>query len=261
MARCVGDHPETWDEHLPLLLLSLRAARHSVTGFSPAFLATGTNLVLPAERKRLAAAKAQAKADTPAGEQTSSSQEEHSGGIGNTGGEDKRDITSTRSAPVARPATQPNKRPRRQTTTPAGQAVQVVDLLSSSSEEVAQREGFTLLDSGTQHLLLQRKKQAPQAHAKAKDNMLRSQEKQKRDFKKRHFNAKGEPKDRIPVGSLCYMAMPSSLRSKLHLQVANEGPYRVKAYSDDQTMVWLEDFYGKTWSVNVGRISEYTGGQ
>ena len=43
------DHPEEWDETLPLVLLSYRSAVHSSTGFAPAKMLLGQDLRLPAD--------------------------------------------------------------------------------------------------------------------------------------------------------------------------------------------------------------------
>lgn len=68
LQKTVGDYPETWDEHLPFVLLGLRSARQDSTGFSPAMLAQCRELTLPVDR-RLAAdlAGPSALAATPTG--------------------------------------------------------------------------------------------------------------------------------------------------------------------------------------------------
>lgn len=57
LQRTVGEHPESWDQHLPFVLLGQRSAQHTSTGFSPAFITYGREAILPLDR-RLAAALA-----------------------------------------------------------------------------------------------------------------------------------------------------------------------------------------------------------
>ena len=45
----IGEHQGTWDQKLPLLLLSYRSAVHEATGFTPSMLMYGRELSLPVD--------------------------------------------------------------------------------------------------------------------------------------------------------------------------------------------------------------------
>ena len=49
LAMFIGQHQSTWDQQLPMLLLSYRSAVHETTGFSPSMLVYGRELTLPVD--------------------------------------------------------------------------------------------------------------------------------------------------------------------------------------------------------------------
>jgi thymidylate kinase len=51
LQKSVGDNPNEWDEKLPHVLIGLRSATHSTTGFSPFYINTGRHPVLPTQRR------------------------------------------------------------------------------------------------------------------------------------------------------------------------------------------------------------------
>lgn len=216
LQRSVDAHPETWDEYVPMLVLGMCSAVHCSTGYSPFFLVTGRQPVLPAERRRLA----QAAAAAP----------------------------------------DPNSSPAQSHQEPAGSAQQqqqqqqqpVINLVSSSPAEPTQPVD-ELLDEGTRRLIQTRKDQAPTVQIKREENVKRAQERQKRDFKKRHHST--QPADVMPVGSLVYMKCPAS--TKMSKNKSIEGPYRLVAYDEQQTRCLLKDAFGKTWPVYVARVTPY----
>ena len=49
LAMFIGQHQSTWDQQLPMLLLSYRSAVHETTGFTPSMLMYGRELTLPVD--------------------------------------------------------------------------------------------------------------------------------------------------------------------------------------------------------------------
>ena len=49
LAMFIGQHQSTWDQQLPMMLLSYRSAVHETTGFSPSMLVYGRELTLPVD--------------------------------------------------------------------------------------------------------------------------------------------------------------------------------------------------------------------
>jgi hypothetical protein len=45
------DHPTSWDDHLPEILMGLRAAKQETTGFSPYFMVFGKEASIPAQKQ------------------------------------------------------------------------------------------------------------------------------------------------------------------------------------------------------------------
>jgi hypothetical protein len=213
-----GSH---WDE--PWTLLGLRTAKHSVTGFSPAYVVTGRLPVLPAERRRLAV---QAEAAGPS-----------NAGAGLTfSAAPPATTTATVAAAAAAAAAAPRE---------------VIELLSSSSlsDPGAATHG---LDSPTRQFMQQRESEAQRLQVKLERNILHSQEKQRRDFKKRHYTR--DPSTEIPEGSL--VLMKTQARSKLHKGVSREGPYRLLEWCrPDLTCCILEDAIGKKWRCSATRVA------
>jgi hypothetical protein len=88
---------------------------------------------------------------------------------------------------------------------------------------------------------------------KLEKNILASQEKQKRDFRKRHHVLR--PDSVIQVGELCLMK--SSQYTKMHKKLATEGPFYLVAYSPDYKRAVLQDNDNRRWSVSVTRLAPY----
>lgn len=209
LQRAVGDDPTCWDEKLPWTLLGLRTAKHSVTGFSPAYVMTGRLPVLPAERRRLST---QAQAAGP-----SSRPVEEAG-------------------PPAAAAAAARAAPR-----------EVIELSSGSGGH----ESYGM-DSPTLQFMRQRNIDAQQVQLQLQSNILHSQVKQRRDFRKRHHAR--DPSTEIPEGSL--VLMKSQARSKLHKGTSREGPYRLLEWCrPDLTCCVLEDANGKKWKCSATRVA------
>lgn len=234
LQKCVGDHPETWDEHIPMLLLGMRTARHSTTRFSPYFIVFGRHPVLPEERRRLAANET---ARPRSGEADQQHQHDHMTSHVAT------DPAVTPTCPAAQaPAVTPSAPTRAAT-------VEYVDLVTSSD---ADPQDDPCLDPGTEALIQERSTARPSLAVTVEGNILAAQEKQKRDFRKRHHST--QPSSVMPVGSLVMMKSPHR-RSKLHPMV--EGPYRVVEYDATESRVLLADANNKTWPVHVSRITPW----
>lgn len=224
LQRCVAQDPTSWCEKLPMVLLGMRAARHSTHNYSPFYVCCGRHPKLPLEQRR---------APAPADHGTSNAV-----GIMGAG-------TATTAAAFAAVAAvaadhdhSPNNVPV-QTSPP-------INLASDSDE----------LDEGTHKLLQDRQQQAQEVAVKVEQNTLASQERQKRDFRKRHHTT--NPAETMPVGSLVLMDAPASRRSKLHKGLSREGPYRVEKYSPDMSQCVLSDANQRVWSVRVERITPYS---
>uniref|UniRef100_A0A383VGW9 Reverse transcriptase domain-containing protein n=1 Tax=Tetradesmus obliquus TaxID=3088 RepID=A0A383VGW9_TETOB len=89
---------------------------------------------------------------------------------------------------------------------------------------------------------------------KVEKNILASQEKQKRDFRKRHHVLR--PDSVIKVGDLCLMK--TSQYTKMHKKLSTEGPFYLAAYSPDFKRAVLQDNDNRQWSVSVTRLAPYT---
>jgi hypothetical protein len=245
LQKTVGSHPHSWDEHLPQVLLGLRSAAHSTTGFSPFFINTGRHPVLPAER-RLATATAPvstpstAVLTTPAATAPpgpSSSQLPVAPARAR-----KRPSTAATAADPANPPA---------LTTPAAAAAAGSEF-SEVPLEAGQDDLAQLLDPGTRVLLKQRQVHREATYKELRDNVLRSQAKQRVDYAKRHHGP--APEEVMPPNSLVLMWVPP--QNKLSKVAACEGPYRLVEYTTGSQAI-IEDAKGQRWSVAISRLAPY----
>lgn len=109
------------------------------------------------------------------------------------------------------------------------------------------------VDPGTAQLLQQRSTAQPALKRKLQQNILKAQEKQKKDFRKRHHPS--DPASHMPEGSLVLMWSPPT--SKLHKHKATEGPYQLCEYLEGHSHAVLSDAAGKRWKVAVTRLAPY----
>lgn len=273
LQKAVGAHPHSWDEHLPHVLLGLRSATHSTTGYSPFFINTGRHPVLPAERRQVcpaadtggasmaAAASAAAPAPTLAARPVAAD------------GDVPVCHTAVAVPAAGGPVNTTVSRPRgkKRTAPPAlatGEAVGAPRALAAafpaaSDSTDLQRQPTALhlggqdsldllLDEGTRLLLHTRQATRDATHAHLKDNVIRSQEKQKVDYAKRHHGP--APQDVMPPGSFVLMWVPP--QNKLSKVASCEGPYRLVEYiSGSQALI--EDSNGQRWLVAVSRLAPY----
>jgi len=112
----------------------------------------------------------------------------------------------------------------------------------------------TELDPGTWDLLQQREAKQKQMARSITHNVQKAQEKQKKDFLKRHLN-NPDPSQAMPVGSMVLLKAPSA--SKMHRCRSVEGPYCVVKYIDGNTRAIIKEAQGKTWPVATSRLSPY----
>jgi hypothetical protein len=198
LQRAVGSNPLCWDEKLSLVLLGLRAAKHASTGFSPHYVLTGREPVMPADRAMLP----NPESDTHLG--------------------DSSDTSVPRRASLA--------------------AAAAAGAPSPSN----------VLDPGTQQLLQQRAARHGAIQNQLRNNILKAQEKQKKDYKRKYHST--DPAEYMPEGCLVYLQ--ARKRSKLDSPV--EGPYRLIAYLEGHSEAILEDQNRKRWTTTVSRLSPYT---
>lgn len=232
LQKAVGDNATAWDDKMALVLLGQRCAVHSTTGYSPFFLNTGRNPVLPAERRsNQAAAAAVATGET----------------------------TPPPQAPPVKPPRDPRLRGPRRDPTAAGPSTAPPLTLPAAHKAQDRKEENNgkvdvggLVDPGTQLLLQQREAQRATDYAQVESNILRSQAKQKVDYSKRLHGP--DPQEELPPGSLVLMWMPS--KTKMHRTSAIEGPYRVVEHTSG-SQVTIEDASGVKWSVAVSRLAPY----
>ena len=217
LQKTVGENPHSWDEKLPLVLLGLRSAVHSTTGFSPFYVNTGRNPVLPAQRRG---------PPVPAADQAGASRPTH----------DRRTTAAAAAAAAAGTSAQ---------SPPAG---------GMATDEEDEGEALDqMLDKGTRRLMKQRKAQKAELHQTLENNILRSQTKQKRDFKARHLHVPA-PEDAMPPGSLVLMFCPP--KNKLSKVSAIEGPYLLVKYLSNSRAL-LEDAKRKQWACAINRLAPY----
>jgi hypothetical protein len=218
LQKAVGDNPHSWDDKLPLVLLGLRSAVHSTTKFSPFYINTGRNPVLPAERR----APPTAPMNSPI-----------------TGGP-----MALAAAAAAAAGAGSSKVPPATTTGPVA--------ADMSTEEEDLDELDKLLDAGTRRLMKQRSNHQDTVRKTLQDNILKSQAKQKTDFAKRHLGPAVQTA--MPEGSLVLLWCPT--KSKMSKVSNVEGPYRlIKYLSNSQALV--QDATGKTWASAISRLAPY----
>jgi hypothetical protein len=266
LQRAVGNHPDSWDEKLPWTLLGVRNAKHSTTGYSPYFVMTGRHAVLPAERRwQLANAdvpdpsSSALPADIPENQQqqTLRTPSQIDGKRAqNPGGSYK--PTSRTNTPLIKDPNSPSPsempdwmqhfKPSQLNTT-TGTNMDYVDLTRTSPEGGLGTDFKSFIDL--------RHQQSQQVQTQLEKHVLARQEKQKRDFKKRHHHT--EPTNQLTIGSLVLMKNPAAQRSKLHKGLACEGPYRLVDLfpSTNPTLATLEDANNRRWKVNVKRLAPY----
>ena len=49
LAMFIGEHQDTWDQRLPLLLMSYQSAVHDTTGYTPSMLTYGHEITVPVD--------------------------------------------------------------------------------------------------------------------------------------------------------------------------------------------------------------------
>lgn len=125
-----------------------------------------------------------------------------------------------------------------------------VDLTKDSPESGTDSDLKTFMDL--------RQQQSQQVQTQLERHILARQDKQKRDFKKRHHDS--APTSELRIGSLVLMKNPSAQRSKLHKGLACEGPYRLVDLSPgvNPNMATLEDANNRRWNVNIKRLAAYS---
>ena len=132
----------------------------------------------------------------------------------------------------------------------------VIDLTVSNSGGSSGSGKGLHLDQETKRLMSIRRLQSAQVEEKYNSSVQKAQDKQKKDFKKRHHST--EPADLMPVGSLVLMKSPANYRSKLDKHKSLEGPYRVVSWDDRRVNCVIEDALGKKWPCHCSRVTPYT---
>jgi hypothetical protein len=123
-----------------------------------------------------------------------------------------------------------------------------LDVMVGTDEDSVDR----LLDPGTRTLLQQRQATRAATHHELTMNILRSQDKQRVDYAKRHHGP--DPGDVMPPNSYVLMWVPP--QNKLAKVAACEGPYLlVKYIAGSQALI--EDSKGQRWPVAVSRLAPY----
>lgn len=113
-----------------------------------------------------------------------------------------------------------------------------------------------LLDPGTR-LLLQRQQHQAVLHKTLQDKVLKSQAKQKEDYRKRRLAVSDVPlHEEMPPGSLVLLHVKAS--DKLSKTAAAEGPYRLVKYMSDTRAV-IEEGQGRRWIVAVEQAGPLPG--
>ena len=222
LQKMVDDQPQTWDEHLPFILLGQRSSRHESTGTTPFYLVHGRNPVLPVER-RLAAPPPTARPPAPANE-----------GAG------------TPVPPGAGPTRTPIKAEAGQAAPEWRERHGVIHIDDDEDELDGELEEGRDDDGPAAAIAA--------AMPRAEANMKEAQRRQTVAYKRRM--GQSIPSDGMPEGSMVWMKAPAS--SKLH--PGCEGPYRVVKYSEDYARAIIEDAGGKQWPIHVGRITPYKAG-
>jgi hypothetical protein len=261
LQRSVGNTPDCWDEKLPWVLLGLRSAKHTTTGFSPLFVMTGRHAVLPSERRQQLKNEQETAQPPPLEEDPIIKEEDQQSPTQNPLNTIKDQTAQLNefqaafsSSPFPLDSAAANAALRSPpTTAPATDTTPLIDLTTDTPEEKDDH-----LDKPNTAFFNLRQQQAEQVQTQLRHNILARQEKQKRDFKKRHFHNEDIP--RLQIGSLVLMKNPSAQRTKLHKGLACEGPYRLVQLmpEDHPTTATLEDAHKRRWTVSVKRLAPYT---
>jgi len=255
LQRSVGNTPDCWDEKLPWVLLGLRSAKHTTTGFSPLFVMSGRHAVLPSERRQQLEQEKAAAQTTPSITAPKMKEEPNHPQTTLPPTPTTEDVENPMIFLEAFPVTSQKPRSTTEctlpTTMPRSPVPPFIDLTMDPPEDE------NTLDKATQAFMDLRQKNSEQVQTLLERNILLRQEKQKRDFKKRHFNSDTIPK--LKVGSLVLMKNPSAQRTKLHKGLACEGPYRLVELlpTTNPTTAILEDAHHRRWSVSVKRLALY----
>jgi hypothetical protein len=265
LQRAVGNNPDSWDEKLPWTLLGVRNAKHTTTGYSPFFVMTVRHAVLPAERRRTLTSVDAAgpssrphSVDRPTEEQhptlrTPSKVEMKETQPSRPSKSTTKTPTSLMDPNIPSPSEMPDWMQHFKPTllnTTTGAKDDYVDLTRDSPESGTDSDLKTFMDL--------RQQQSQQVQTQLERHILARQDKQKRDFKKRHHDS--APTSELRIGSLVLMKNPSAQRSKLHKGLACEGPYRLVDLSPgvNPNMATLEDANNRRWNVNIKRLAAYS---
>jgi hypothetical protein len=110
------------------------------------------------------------------------------------------------------------------------------------------------LDPGTEQLLQERAARQDNMATRLQNNVLRAQQKQKKDYRKRHLPLDVEAY--MPIGSQVLLNNPPKNKMAKYLSI--EGPYELVRYSDEgKTRATLKEARGKTWVVATNRLAPY----
>jgi thymidylate kinase len=255
LQKAVGENPNSWDDKLPHVLMGLRCAVHSTTGFSPFFINTGRHPTIPV----------QLRINTPPADAT----EQVAGDIEqpvNPGPSlahdpvpthlDQQTTSHRRRAPGAAAAVDLPSGMNEDDSLWAPATTNAAAAAAAGADNDLEEDDLDsldrMLDPGTTLLLKQRQAHRQATHRQLESNILRSQVKQKADYAKRHHGP--APEDVMPPGSLVLMWVPP--KSKLHKVSAVEGPYRVVEYVTNAQAI-VEDAKGQKWPVAVSRLAPY----
>jgi len=265
LQRAVGSHPDSWDEKLPWTLLGVRNAKHSTTRYSPFFVMTGRHAVLPAERRRNLVTTADAAGPSSSSNPAARPTDLHQQNLKTPSKTDEKRTHLTGLKPTTKPKTfkdpnspSPSEMPDwmqhfKPTLlhTNTGNKEDYVDLTRDSP-------GSGLDSANLKTLIELRQQQSHQVETQLEQHILARQDKQRRDFKKRHHH--NEITSELKLGSLVLMKNPSAQRSKMHKGLACEGPYRLVdlSPSSSPTMATLEDANNKRWMVSIKRLAPYS---
>lgn len=257
LQKCVGEHPDTWDEQLALILLALRSAAHHTTRFSPFYLNTGRNVRLPAQALRGIQQVASDDITTSCSAllDAAATQKPPDGA---KPGMNFKAVLGTAPPTITRQKLinpraeltsleQPRKVPKLSDQAVRACKPEVVEI----SDSTLKTEPKSELDSGTARLIQNRHGMQQLLHEELRTNVQRAQEKQSRDYHKRHLHV-AKLSTAMPPGSLVLMLRPSS--NKLAKLSTREGPYRVIKYDKAEANCLLEDGAGKRWFVHVACV-------
>lgn len=276
LQKAVGQHPETWDERLPLVMLGLRTTPHAPYGMSPANIMFGRHPRLPADLLR--------EHTTAAGAPTLS--------LPNLKTEDPQVAQPTQPGPTSEPppAQAPIikqespagcSKPKRRTSAPVSSSPEeLLPLCQEASPLVHHTPGLRpssnppptqpptiwlvdssddpngadTLDPATKQFVDHRSSQQQVLDEKRILRNMAAQAKQQRDWQKRHLSA--VPSDLFPAGSFVLMKSYGRGRNKMNLSGSCEGPYLLHSWENDHSCV-LSDKTGKKWRCHPSRLHPY----